>query len=87
MDATLSTRGEEKKSVQCFGLKIQCEEASSPDILRVSKYRNAKWAEHVALMGEMIKANRIFVGKLKGRDHSKDLAVDGKLILECTLRK
>jgi hypothetical protein len=29
----------------------------------------------------------VWLESLKGRDHSKDLGVDGQVILKCTLRK
>jgi hypothetical protein len=37
---------------------------------------------HVACMGEMRNLYSILVGKLKGRDHSEDIAVDGMIILK-----
>jgi len=37
---------------------------------------------HVARMGEMRDAYKMFVGKLKGRGHSENLKVDGRIILE-----
>jgi hypothetical protein len=33
-------------------------------------------------MVEMRNGYKILVGKLKGRDHSEDLGVDGRIILE-----
>jgi hypothetical protein len=33
-------------------------------------------------MGEMINAHKILVGKPKGRNHSEDLDIDGRIILE-----
>jgi hypothetical protein len=41
---------------------------------------------HVAHMGE-INAYKILVGNLKGRSHSVDRGVDGRILLECTLGK
>jgi hypothetical protein len=38
-------------------------------------------------MGEMRNAHSILVGNLKGRDHLKDLDVDGRIILEWILGK
>jgi hypothetical protein len=38
-------------------------------------------------MGEMRNAYTILVENLKGRDHSEDLGVDGKIILEWILGK
>jgi hypothetical protein len=42
---------------------------------------------HVAGMGETINAHNISVGKPEWKNHSEDLDVDGKIILECTLGK
>jgi len=38
-------------------------------------------------MGEMINAYHILVGKPEGKKHSKDLSVDGKIILEWIFEK
>jgi hypothetical protein len=38
-------------------------------------------------MGEMRNAYKLMVGNLKGRDHSEDLGVVGKIILEWILGK
>jgi hypothetical protein len=35
-----------------------------------------KWWVHVARMGEMICAYRLFVGKPKEKDHMEDLGLD-----------
>jgi len=43
--------------------------------------------EHVARMGEMRNAYKTLVGNLKGGDDSKNLGVDGKIILEWILGK
>jgi hypothetical protein len=51
------------------------------------KSERVKRAEHVALMGDMRKAQRILVGNLKGRDNSEQVDVNGKLILEWILGK
>jgi hypothetical protein len=48
---------------------------------------------HVALMGEMTNAYKIFVGKPEGKNHLDDLVVDGRILkwilwkqdLECGL--
>jgi hypothetical protein len=39
-----------------------------------------------AQMGEMIKAHKILVGNRKGKDHSEDLGVDGKVIFNWILK-
>jgi hypothetical protein len=38
-------------------------------------------------MEEMINANNTLVGKPEGRDHTEDLGVDGRIILEWILKK
>jgi hypothetical protein len=40
---------------------------TSRNVIRVIKSRLLKWAEHVARMGEMKNAYRIFVGKPEGK--------------------
>ena len=40
---------------------------SSPNIVRVSKSRRMRWAEHVARMGERRGAYRVLVGKPEGK--------------------
>jgi hypothetical protein len=54
---------------------------ASPDI-KVVKSKVARWAEPVARMAEIRNAYKILVGKPEGTDHSKDLSVDGRIILE-----
>jgi hypothetical protein len=39
---------------------------SSPNIIRMIKSRRIRWAEHIASMGEMRNACKIFVGKPEG---------------------
>jgi hypothetical protein len=46
-----------------------------------------KWAGHVALMGEMRHAHKIWMGDLKERDHLKDIDIDERIILERILGK
>jgi hypothetical protein len=56
-------------------------------IIRVIKSRGTIWAGHVeAYMGEVRNAYKILVRSLKGRDHSGDLGVDGRIILIWILR-
>jgi hypothetical protein len=52
----------------------------SPNIIRVIKSRRMRWAGHVARIGEM--HTKFWFGSLKGRDNSKDLGVDGRVILK-----
>ena len=40
---------------------------SSPNIVRVIKWRRMRWAGHVARMGEEREVYRLLVGKLEGR--------------------
>jgi hypothetical protein len=53
----------------------------------VVKSRRMQWAGQVVRVGEIRNAYKILVGNLKGKDHSKDLGVDGRIILEWTLGK
>jgi hypothetical protein len=46
-----------------------------------------RWVGHVARMGEMRNAYKIWSENLKARDHSEDLGIDGKIILECITGK
>jgi hypothetical protein len=46
-----------------------------------------KWAGHVASIGVMRNPYKILVGNLKGRAHSEDTGVNGKIILEENLGK
>jgi hypothetical protein len=57
---------------------------ASPNIIRVIKSRRLRWMRYVARMGDMRNAYSNVVG-LKGRDHSEDLSIDGR-ILEWALR-
>jgi hypothetical protein len=47
-----------------------------------SSLRRMRWEDHVARMGERRNAYTILVGKSEGRYHSKDLAVDGRIIIQ-----
>jgi hypothetical protein len=60
---------------------------ASPHTIWVIKSRNMKRGGHVARMGEM-KMHTIFLFEnLKGRDHSEDSGVDGKITLKVIIRK
>jgi hypothetical protein len=61
--------------------------STSPTIVRVIKSKKIRWPRNAALMGQMMNAYKILVENLKGRDHSKDMDVDGGIILEWILRK
>jgi hypothetical protein len=54
---------------------------ASLNIIRVIKSRRMGWSRQVAHMGELGSAYKIIVGKPKGKNHSEDLGVDGKIIL------
>jgi hypothetical protein len=48
------------------------------------KSRRMKWVGHVARMRKM---SIFWLEVLNRRDPSEDLVVDGRIILECTIRK
>jgi len=61
---------------------------ASPNIIRVIKPTKIRWAGHVARVGEMVGNSSLFwLEKLKERDHSENLSVDGKIILQWILRE
>jgi hypothetical protein len=60
---------------------------TSPNIIRVIKSKRLKWVGHIACMGEIRMHTKFLSEYLKGRDHSEYPNVDGKIILECILRK
>jgi len=49
--------------------------------------KRMRWAGLVSLMGEVKNAYNIVVRRPKGKNHSEDLGVDGKIILEWILGK
>jgi hypothetical protein len=59
---------------------------ASPNVIRVIKSWGMRWAGYVARMGEMIIVYKLSE-KLKGRDRSEDLGVDGNILLEWILGK
>jgi hypothetical protein len=44
-----------------------------------------RWEGHVAHVGEMRSATKVWSENLKGRDHSEDLGINGRLMLEWTV--
>ena len=59
---------------------------SSPNIVRVIKWRIMRWVGHVARMeGEV--CTRFWWGNLRERDHWGDEDVDGRIILRWIFRK
>ena len=59
----------------------------SPNIVRVIKSRRLRWAGHVARMEESRSAFKILTGKPTEKRLLGGLGVDGRAILEYTLRK
>jgi hypothetical protein len=59
---------------------------SLPNNIRAIKSR-MRWVGHVTCMAEMKNANKILVRKPKGRNHLKDLHIDGRIIPERILEK
>jgi hypothetical protein len=55
---------------------------ASPNITRVIKSRRMRWVGHVTCMGEIRNAQKVFTGKLEGRDHTEDIGIDRKLLLQ-----
>ena len=60
---------------------------SSPNIVRVIKWKRMRWAGHVARMEEGRGVHKVSVGKPDGGDHWGDQDVDGRIILRWILRK
>ena len=54
---------------------------SSPNIMRVIKWRRMRWAGHVTRMGDERGMYRVLVGKLEEKNIWEDLGVDGWIIL------
>jgi hypothetical protein len=59
----------------------------SPNIIKVIKSRNMRWAGNVASMGCMRNSYHILVGKPEGKNYLEDLDVDEKIISEGMLEK
>ena len=58
----------------------------SPNMFRVIKYGRLRWAGHVARMEESRSAFKILTGKPTRKDIWGGLGVDGRRILEWTLK-
>jgi len=56
---------------------------ASPNIIRVIKLRRMRWAWHVARMKQM--RNAYSARKTKRRDHSEDVGIYERIILEWIL--
>jgi hypothetical protein len=61
---------------------------SSPNnnIIGMIKSRSMTWTGHVARMGEIRNKYKFLMGSLKGRNHTEEMGVDGKIILKWILR-
>ena len=59
----------------------------SPNIVRAIKSRRLRWAGNVARMEEGTSAFKILTDKPTGKKPLGVLGVDGKTILECTLKR
>jgi hypothetical protein len=51
-------------------------------MIRVINSSRMRWAGLAARMGDMRNAYKILVGNLRGRDHSEELGVAERIILE-----
>ena len=60
---------------------------SSPDVIRVIKWRRMRLAGHVARMGTGGVHVRFWWGDVKERDHLKYLGVDGRITLKWMFNK
>jgi hypothetical protein len=60
---------------------------SSPNIVRVIKWRRMRWSGYVARMGERRNVYRILVGNLKERAYLGDPGVNWRIILRWIFRK
>jgi hypothetical protein len=58
---------------------------ASTNMIWVIKSWRMRWAGHVSRMEEVRNTYEIFVEKLEGKNHSDDLGVDGRIILEWIL--
>jgi hypothetical protein len=54
---------------------------SSPNITSMIKSKKIRWAGHVTCMGRLEMFTKFWLKSLKGRDHSEELGVDGRIIL------
>jgi len=58
---------------------------AAKNIIQVIKLR-MRWMGHVACLGDMRNAYKIFVGKPEGMNHLEDVNIDGKIILKWILK-
>jgi hypothetical protein len=75
--------GPKREELTGSGRRLHNEElhnlCASTNIIRVIKPRKMKRVGHVALVGDARNAYSIFVGNLKGRDHSEGLIMVGNI--------
>jgi hypothetical protein len=60
---------------------------ASSNVIGVIKLRIMRWAMHISHMVEIKMHTVLLLENQKGRDHSEDLGVDRKVILEWILMK
>jgi hypothetical protein len=63
---------------------------ASPNVIRVIKLRRMRWMEQITRMGGGGGDDRpakVWLENLNGRDHSEDLDIDERVILQWVLRK
>jgi hypothetical protein len=53
---------------------------SSPCIISVIVLRRVVWASHVAFTGDIRNSYKFWLVKLKERDNSEDLGIDGNIL-------
>jgi hypothetical protein len=59
----------------------------APNIIQMMKSERMRWVGHVAHMGEMRNAYKIWLEDLTGRGHLEDTDVDGRIVSEWILGK
>jgi hypothetical protein len=60
---------------------------ASPNVIRMIKSRRMKWAGHVACIEGIRNSYAFWLENMKERNHSENLGIDGKIILEYILGK
>jgi hypothetical protein len=60
---------------------------SSLNIVRVIKSRSVRWVGHVVQMVQQEMRTEFWLESTKGRDHLKDVGVNGRIILKLFLGK
>jgi hypothetical protein len=78
--------GPKREEVAGVWVRLHIEELhnlyASSNIITVIKSRRMRWTGSVECMGDMRNASIFWLENLKGRDHSEDLGVDSRIILE-----